>query len=157
MTIKFGKDFSKRGGWWVVVQFALIGVIVLVLGNNQDPQLALRVIGWVAVAVALVLGGSGLWMIRAKLTAMPAPVDGAVLLEKGPYAFVRHPIYSAAILGFIGLSAKGGNLGALLLSLFLIPFFYAKTRYEERLLVARFPGYDAYAERVPYRVLPWIL
>ena len=157
MTIKFSESFHKRGGWWVVAQFALFGLILLALRWNEDPAVWLQVLGWVAVAVALVLGGSGAWVIRRKITAMPAPVAGAVLLETGPFAIVRHPIYAAVIIGFVGLSLKGGNLAALLISLLLIPFFYAKTRHEEKLLTARFPEYDQYRQRVPARILPWIL
>ena len=96
-------------------------------------------------------------MIRRKVTAMPAPIDGAVLMQHGPYALVRHPIYSAVIVGFLGLSIKGGNVVAFVLSLLLIPFFYAKTSHEERLLTEHFPEYDGYRQRVRYRVLPWIL
>jgi protein-S-isoprenylcysteine O-methyltransferase Ste14 len=43
---------------------------------------------------------------------------------------------------------------ALLLALGLIPFFYAKTGYEERLLAERFPEYIDYQRAVPYRLLP---
>lgn len=157
MIVKFSNSFSERGGWWVVAQAALFVVILLGLTRNQDPVTALRLAGWALVAIALLLGGSGLWMIRGKITAMPAPVDGAVLLDRGPFALVRHPIYGAIILGFVGLSIKGGNVLAFGLSLLLVPFFFAKTRHEERLLTVRFPEYDAYRNRVRFRVLPWIL
>lgn len=157
MTIKSLERFAAQGGWWVVAQFGLFGLILLALRQNRDPAVAFQVIGWVAVIVALFLGGSGMWVIRRKITAMPAPADGAELFEHGPFAIVRHPIYSGVILGFIGLSIKGGNVVALLLSLLLVPFFYAKSLHEEQLLVARFPAYESYRERVRYRVLPWIL
>ena len=156
MTINF-EGFSRRGGWWVVAQFALFALILLALTQNRSPATVLLVIGWGLIAVAIVVGGSGLWMLRGKLTAMPAPVSGAVLLESGPYAIVRHPIYSGVILGFLGLALRGANPPAVLLALALIPFFYAKTSHEERLLTARFPEYRAYQERVRYRVVPWVL
>lgn len=78
-------------------------------------------------------------------------------MDGGPYSLVRHPIYGGVILIFVGLSIKGGNIYALLLSLLLIPFFYAKSRHEERLLEAQFPEYDEYQLRVRRRVLPWVL
>ncbi len=156
MIINFER-FSKRGGWWVVAQFALFALILLALTQNRSPGAALMVIGWGLIAVAIVVGGSGLWMLRGKLTAMPAPVSGSVLLDRGPYAIVRHPIYSGVILGFLGLALRGANPVAVLLALALIPFFYAKTSHEERLLTARFPEYPAYKQRVRYRVLPWVL
>ncbi len=156
MSIKFAESFAERGGWWVVAQFALFGLILVALTQNRDPAPVLQVAGWAAVAAALVLGGSGLWMIRRRLTAMPAPVDGAVLMERGPFGLVRHPIYGGVILGFLGLSIKGGNPYAAVLSLLLVPFFYAKTEHEERLLRARFPEYAEYQQRVSRRMLPWV-
>ena len=156
MTIK-SEDWVRRGGWWVVAQFVLFGLILLALTQNRTPPTGLLVAGWMLIGAALAVGGSGVWMLRDKLTAMPAPVDGAVLHDRGPYAIVRHPIYSGVILGFIGLAAKGSNPVAFLLALVLIPFFYAKTSHEERLLVARFPDYSAYRDRVRFRVLPWII
>jgi protein-S-isoprenylcysteine O-methyltransferase Ste14 len=158
MAIKFEqKSFRERGGWWVIAQFALFGLILLTLTLNREPLAAIRLLGWVMVGCAVVIGGTGVWMLRDKLTALPAPMDGAVLHDRGPYAIVRHPIYTAVILGFCGLAVKGGNPLALILSLLLIPFFYAKTSFEERLLINRFAEYREYQQRVGYRVLPWIL
>ena len=157
MTIKLVKNFGDRGGWWVVAQVGLFGLILLALRRNADPVVAIQIVGWTAIALALLLGGSGMWMIRRRITAMPAPLDGAVLMDGGPYGLVRHPIYGGVILGFVGLTTKGGNVYALGLSLLLIPFFYAKSRHEERLLEAQFPEYDEYRLRVTRRVLPWLL
>lgn len=157
MTIKFGESFARRGGWWVVAQIGLFGLILLALTANTDPALPLQIVGWALVGVALLLGGTGMWMIRRRITAMPAPLEGSVLIEAGPYAVVRHPIYAGVIVGFVGLSIKGGNIYAALASLLLIPFFYAKTQHEERLLAARFPEYDAYRQRVRHRIVPWLL
>ena len=157
MTIKFEQSFSERGGWWVVAQFALFGLLLLALTRNTTPAPVVQIAGWLLVGAALLLGGTGLWMIRRRVTAMPAPLDGAVLMDSGPFSLVRHPIYGGVVLGFLGLSVKGGNIYGVLLSLLLLPFFYAKTRHEEKLLVARFPEYHDYREQVTRRILPWIL
>ncbi|MDJ0924252.1 MAG: isoprenylcysteine carboxylmethyltransferase family protein [Acidimicrobiia bacterium] len=156
MTIKF-HGFSSRGGWWVIAQFLLFALIVVALTGNRTPGAALRLAGWALIVAAVLLAGTGAWTIRAKITPLPAPVDGAVLMDRGPFALVRHPIYGGVILGFLGLSLRGGNVAAGVLSLLLIPFFYAKTNHEEALLVARFPEYAGYSERVRHRFLPWIL
>ena len=156
MSINF-EEFRKKGGWWVVAQFVLFALILLALTRNTTPESALLIIGWTFVGAAVVLAGSGLWMIRNHLTALPAPRHGAVLLDRGPFSLVRHPIYGGLILGFLGLSLRGGNTLAALLALLLVPFFWAKTQHEEQLLVARLPEYADYRKRVRRRFLPWIL
>ena len=156
MSINFA-EFTRKGGWWVVAQFALFLLILVALTQNTTPESSLRAIGLSLVGAAVVLAGSGLWMIRNHLTALPAPRHGAVLLDRGPFSLVRHPIYGGLILGFLGLSIRGGNVLAAFLTLLLVPFFWAKTEHEERLLVARLPEYDDYRTRVRRRFLPWLL
>jgi protein-S-isoprenylcysteine O-methyltransferase Ste14 len=156
MHIK-SESFRERGGWWVVAQFFLFGLILLALTQDRNTAVLWRILGWCLVAVGAMASGSGLWAIRDKLTALPAPIDDAVLRQRGPYGVVRHPIYGGLVLGFAGLAISGGNLLALGLSLGLLPFFYAKTSVEERMLVAQFPEYAEYRRRVRYRVLPWLL
>ncbi|MDJ0665490.1 MAG: isoprenylcysteine carboxylmethyltransferase family protein [Acidimicrobiia bacterium] len=156
MSINFER-FVQRGGWWVVAQFALFVLILVAFTGNRTAGPVLTFVGWALVGLAVVIGGSGLWMLRNKLTPMPAPAAGAILLQGGPYAIVRHPIYSGVVLGFLGLAVRGANPVAGLLALSLVPFFYAKTLQEERLLTVRFPEYAAYQRQVRYRILPWLL
>jgi protein-S-isoprenylcysteine O-methyltransferase Ste14 len=156
MTIKSG-TFRERGGWWVVAQFALFGLILLAMTRNHAPGVGWQMAGWALVVAGALAAGGGLWAIRETLTALPAPIEHAVLRQRGPYAIVRHPIYGGLILGFAGLSIQGGNVPAFALSLGLIPFFYAKTSVEERMLISRFPEYAEYQERVRFRVLPWVI
>ena len=156
MIIK-SDGFVKRGGWWVVVQVLWFAAIVVALAANRDAPTPLVASGWLLIAIGIVTAGSGLYVLRDKLTAMPAPVDDAILHRHGPFALVRHPIYTGVILGFLGLAVRGANPVAGLLAVALVPFFYAKAGYEERLLGERFAEYADYQRAVPYRLLPWLL
>jgi protein-S-isoprenylcysteine O-methyltransferase Ste14 len=80
------------------------------------------------------------------------------LVEHGPFAHVRHPIYAAMALALIALAIALGHIGALV---FAAPWFAAGTwlrvREEERLLHAAFgAGYDDYVRRVR-RFVPGVL
>jgi len=157
MIIIFYERFVSRGGWWVVAQVIAFGAILWALTKNRDPATWLSVTGWLVVVLAVMLGGSGMWMIRRKITPMPAPLTGATLMDTGPFGLVRHPIYGGVILFFLGASIKGGNILAGALSLALIPFFYAKSQHEERMLADHFPEYADYRRRVRRRIVPWLL
>lgn len=77
--------------------------------------------------------------------------EGHEVIERGPYAVVRHPIYTGLALHFIGACLATGNL--LLVAVTLgasFPAFYLRATAEERLLSGRLgPAYAAYARRVP--------
>ncbi len=156
MFIK-SEGFVKRGGWWVVAQVLWFAAIIVALTANRDAPAVLVATGWLLIVGGIVSAGSGLYVLRDKLTAMPAPVDDVILHRQGPFALVRHPIYTGVILVFVGLAIKGANPVAGLLATALIPFFYAKAGYEERLLGERFAEYAEYQRAVPYRLLPWLL
>ncbi|HUQ40892.1 MAG TPA: isoprenylcysteine carboxylmethyltransferase family protein [Candidatus Limnocylindrales bacterium] len=76
---------------------------------------------------------------------------GHELVRSGPFALVRHPVYTGLGLHFLGGCLATGNL--LLLAgttLLTFPAFYARARAEERLLREQFPGqYDRYMREVP--------
>ena len=82
---------------------------------------------------------------------------GHVVVTGGPYAFVRHPGYSA---GILILAASGVALGSWLAAAFLIaitvPFLLYRVINEDRVLQARLDGYADYARRVRWRLLPGI-
>jgi protein-S-isoprenylcysteine O-methyltransferase Ste14 len=82
---------------------------------------------------------------------------GHVLVSSGPYAFIRHPGYSA---GILILAASGVALGSWLAAAFLIaiatPFLLYHVRNEDRVLLSQLGGYADYARRVRWRLLPGV-
>ncbi len=71
------------------------------------------------------------------------------LVESGPYAYVRHPIYSGVLLMFLGTAIVIGTLGGLLGFPLLFLSFWIKLRQEESLMTEHFGElYSAYMARV---------
>lgn len=144
---------ESRGGGWVAVQVGLIATIfALGLVPPRFPE-PLRVVG-VALAVA---GAAGfVWSARVmgrSLTPFPRPRRGAALVERGPFAVVRHPVYATGLVAAIGYSLFA-SVPSLLATAVLAVFWDRKARDEERRLAERFPGYDAYRARVRRRFVP---
>ena len=81
---------------------------------------------------------------------------GQTVISTGPYAWVRHPGYAA---GFAVLLASGPALGSWIATaviLVILPLLLWRTFGEDRLLRAELDGYQAYAERVRWRLLPGV-
>lgn len=69
------------------------------------------------------------------------------LVTGGPYAFVRHPIYTGVLAAMLG-SAIGENLFWLLPLLLASGYFVYSARQEEKLMLRQFPAqYGAYMKR----------
>jgi protein-S-isoprenylcysteine O-methyltransferase Ste14 len=79
------------------------------------------------------------------------------VVSTGPYAFVRHPGYTAGIL-IIAASgpALGSWLAAALVVIFSLPFLLHRAITEDQILQVELPGYSDYAARVRWRLLPGI-
>ena len=71
------------------------------------------------------------------------------LVTKGPYAYMRHPIYTALLLMFIGTALAIGQLDGLLAVIVLFISFSIKLKQEEDLMLKHFPNeYPGYKARV---------
>jgi len=110
--------------------------------------------GWLRlVGFPLILGGisSVVWAGRtlgSALTPYPLPSEQATLVERGPYGLVRHPIYVAGLLVFLGYGLLASVPATAAVTLLAI-LWHFKAGVEECHLKARFPGYDHYRRRVP--------
>ncbi len=91
------------------------------------------------------------------LSPYPTPRRDAALVEHGAYRFVRHPIYGGVVLGAAGVSLADGNWPGLALAAALGALFWGKSGFEECRLLAHFPAYAAYRDRVRRRLIPWVL
>ena len=136
-----------RGAGWVVAQFVLMAVI-LALGALPPVWP-----GWVRVAgFALILCGIGgaVWAGRtlgSALTPYPLPSEQATLVERGPYGIVRHPIYVAGLLVFLGYGLLASVPATVAVAL-LAALWHLKAGVEERHLLERYPRYPDYTRRV---------
>lgn len=76
------------------------------------------------------------------------------VIDGGPYRFVRHPGYSAAIVLFLGTALALGSVWALLPAALALALLILRTSWEDRLLRAELDGYDDYARRIRWRLVP---
>ncbi len=81
---------------------------------------------------------------------------GHKVIDSGPYAVVRHPMYAGAILYFVGVPLLLGSWLGLALAPVLALLFAARIVLEERALSAGLPGYAEYTARVHWRLLPGV-
>ena len=81
---------------------------------------------------------------------------GHTVIDSGPYAYIRHPGYSLAILLTIGMALMLGSWWALLPALLVGVGLVPRTLFEEKTLRAELPGYTEYTQRVKWRFLPGV-
>lgn len=74
---------------------------------------------------------------------------GQFLVESGPYAYIRHPIYTSYYTYAVGLLLVNPSLPMLLAAIYAFIDFSLAVRREEKLLEADLPGYAEFAARTP--------
>ena len=81
---------------------------------------------------------------------------GQTVISSGPYAFVRHPMYFGAAFYFIGAALLLGSWWGVIFAFVLIGLLCIRILIEEKVLRAGLEGYDEYAGRVRYRLIPHV-
>jgi protein-S-isoprenylcysteine O-methyltransferase Ste14 len=114
---------------------------------------------WVSiVADAALIGAFVLlfWVIKVNTFASRTIgiEPGQKVIDTGPYALVRHPMYSGSILLFISLPLALGSYVALPAFALLLPFYVLRLLYEEKFLEKEFSGYREYCQRTRYQLIP---
>jgi protein-S-isoprenylcysteine O-methyltransferase Ste14 len=79
---------------------------------------------------------------------------GHYVIDKGPYAFIRHPGYAGAILSYLCIPFALNSLWALIPAGLLALVFVIRTYLEDITLQKELAGYVEYAARVRYRLIP---
>jgi protein-S-isoprenylcysteine O-methyltransferase Ste14 len=81
---------------------------------------------------------------------------GQKVITTGPYAVVRHPMYSGVLIFYIFSPLALGSYWAVIPALFMIPLIIARLKGEEKELIAILRGYDDYTKKTRHRLLPGI-
>jgi protein-S-isoprenylcysteine O-methyltransferase Ste14 len=110
-------------------------------------------------ALGVVAYMAGAW-VTFRENHFAAPVvklqEGQKVIDTGPYAIVRHPMYASALGLFLGTPPLLGSWWGLLGSAALIAGVAWRSVNEERVLRADLPGYEAYTKRVRSRFVPGV-
>ncbi len=81
---------------------------------------------------------------------------GHVVCDSGPYRFVRHPGYAGNVLALAGIVLALNSLWTLIPAGVALLIAVIRTTLEDRTLQTELKGYRGYAQRVRYRLIPWI-
>jgi protein-S-isoprenylcysteine O-methyltransferase Ste14 len=123
--------------------------------------------GWSQIPIVVVLLGdlvvaAGLVLIFVVFRVNPYAAStvnveaGQIVISTGPYALVRHPMYSGGLLLFLGSPVGLGSWWGLVFFLPILVLIILRLDDEERYLLARLPGYRDYCARVTHRLIPFL-
>jgi protein-S-isoprenylcysteine O-methyltransferase Ste14 len=144
-----------------MLAFGVVALIwFLAIGLDQryhasEVPLALQALGWAMLVLSTAFI---MWVMRENSFAAPVvklqSERGHRVVSTGPYAWVRHPMYSAIVLFFVGAPLLLGSWWGVAMSPLFVALFAIRAGIEERALLAGLPGYADYMARVRYRLVP---
>ena len=147
------KKFMLVFGFAALIWFLAIGLDVRAHGVRIPGGLQ-------ALGLLLLLLSSGfiMWVMRENSFAVPViklqTERGHRVISTGPYALVRHPMYSGTVLFFVGAPLLLGSWWGVAMAPLFALLFAVRAGIEERALVAGLPGYADYVTQVRYRLVP---
>jgi protein-S-isoprenylcysteine O-methyltransferase Ste14 len=125
--------------------------------------------GWSALPAGLAYVGGVLFALSLALIAWTMSVNkfaessvriqeerGHSVVSSGPYRVVRHPMYVGAILMYVATPLILGSLWALAITALMTALFLWRTAMEDQTLRRELAGYEEYASRTTYRLIPGV-
>jgi protein-S-isoprenylcysteine O-methyltransferase Ste14 len=146
----------------IVVTGAFLGLFTMMAFSAYDHRM-----GWSQVPVwvsllgdALVAAGlviSFLVVIQNSYAAATVTVEsGQKVVSGGVYTFVRHPMYVGTLIMMLGIPLALGSYWGLLFILPSVLVLAFRILDEEKMLTRELAGYSEYAQRVRYRLMPYV-
>jgi protein-S-isoprenylcysteine O-methyltransferase Ste14 len=147
----------------ILLVVSYVGQIILipldVFGFHLAPKpsglvsffgLALYVAGWWIMTLAMKVNPFAVPVVRLQEERQQRVIDDGV------YAVVRHPMYAGFIPMVVGSALWLESYFAALLAIVPIAVLAVRSVFEERFLKRQLKGYEAYTEKVRYRLIPFV-
>jgi protein-S-isoprenylcysteine O-methyltransferase Ste14 len=123
---------------------------MLLLAAGAMPAAArgdIPLTSWVLACTVIALF---LWILMhnrlGNFNIQPLPKSEGLLVTTGPYRWIRHPMYTAVMLGAAALAPMGGTLLGWVIWLCLALVLWTKSRFEEQWMQEQHAGYSAYMQ-----------
>ena len=118
---------------------------------NLRPFPEIPAVLWIGVLLTALGVGISVWArlsLGANWSGMVTLKKGHELVRKGLYRWIRHPIYTGILLGFVGTALIKGHVRGWVGLAILWTSFYFKARREERFLRQEFgEGFEEHARQ----------
>ncbi len=154
---------AQRLRYWVLL---LIAYLLLNHGLQLPSPLNMRVLPHAAPvaytgALLCIAGLSlALWarvILGRNWSGVVTLKEGHELVERGPYRFVRHPIYTGILTMFFATALVLGHFAGFVGTLLMFVSFWIKLGHEEKLMLQQFPDRYAAYQRRAKRLIPFLL
>ncbi len=157
-----GPKSEQRPAQRIIMVLAITGFLAMMVFSAFDYRF-----GWSSLPVYASLVGDALValglfenLIVMRENSFGASniqtFDSQKVISTGPYAVVRHPMYSGVLVMSVGVPLALGSLWGLGFIALTIPVLVWRILDEERMLRRDLAGYSEYAHRVHYRLVPYL-
>jgi protein-S-isoprenylcysteine O-methyltransferase Ste14 len=152
------KEKASEQSLIIKLSYIYFLVIFLLPGFDKRYGWSDTPICWIIIADVLVLLGYivVVWVFRENSYASrTVEVDkDQKVIDTGPYAIVRHPMYTGITTLYILSPLALGSYWVVLPALLIIPLIIARILSEEKILAKELTGYTEYQQNVRYRLIP---
>jgi len=155
------KRTAERATWGDLMSRIPLIVGVLIFWLYLGPimwhwSLVLGIVADVVTFLGLLIMLSARTTLGKNWSARIVFKENHELVDKDLYKYVRHPIYTGALVMIVGVMLNDGHLSSLILFVLIFIGFWLKAREEEKLLTKHFPQeYPAYKKRTKM-LIPFI-
>ena len=159
----YRETHAQRLRYWV---WLVIAYFLLTYGRRLPYPLNLPIVphvtptAWAAAALCVIGLAIAFWArvtLGRNWSGVVTLKEGHELVERGPYRFVRHPIYTGILTMFFATAMALGHLAGFAATILMFASFWIKLRDEEQLMLQQFPDeYAAYRRRAK-RIIPFVL
>jgi protein-S-isoprenylcysteine O-methyltransferase Ste14 len=133
---------------WKSLLFVFLQFLCLAVISLTGPLLAAPLFLAMMEILGLVIG---IWAVFAMrigfFNIAPEPLSWSVMVSRGPYQVIRHPMYLALLVTTLPLVISNFNMMRLVVWLVLLITLMLKMNHEESLLQQRFPEYVQYQKQ----------
>jgi protein-S-isoprenylcysteine O-methyltransferase Ste14 len=159
----YRESAGERARYWLLL---VLAYLLLTQGRRFPYPLSLILIprtawsGWIGAVFCGCGLGLAIWariILGRNWSGVVTLKEDHELIQRGPYHFVRHPIYTGLQSMFLGTAIAFGHLAAFIAVPLVFVSFWIKLSHEERLMLQQFPNdYPDYQRRVK-RIIPFSL
>ena len=140
-----------------LVEIVFVAIFVLSAIDYRFGWSVMPLLGVIVGDVLVAIGFFIVFLVFKENTFASATIEvdtDQKIISTGPYALVRHPMYSGAIIMLTGVPLALGSWWGLMAVVLMTALIVRRLRLEEDFLVEHLSGYQNYQQAVRYRLIP---